>query len=78
MPFVDNPPTGRRKAAKYFGQYTWAQPEKLKAVGDVERGELADQLKRLRDFKRKLADTDQRLPEAKRLHQVTKDIGGKY
>jgi hypothetical protein len=55
------------KKARYFAQFTWATPEKTKAVGPEERASLSAQITKLKDFKRKLPDGDLNLPEAKRL-----------
>ena len=65
--------SGRRKADGILRNFTWANPEKAKAEGPDERASLSAEIKRLSEFKRKLGDGDQRLPEAKRMLLIMRE-----
>ena len=65
----DNPLQNKaaHKAAQYFAKFKWATEKQSKAIGPAERASLAAEIKRLRDFKRKLPDGDSKIPTAERM-----------
>ena len=68
--------SGRRKAdgtLRIFTWGCWTNPEKAFALGAAERASLSADIKRLSNFKRVLADGDQRLPDAKRMLLIMRE-----
>ena len=68
--------SGRRKADGILRKFTWGSwtnPEKAFALGAAERASLSAEIKRLSNFKRHLADGDQRLPDAKRMLLIMRE-----